>query len=84
MVLKYRKISSPNRIFSAFFFLIRITLSENGFLEIKMNGDNQVSVLCLSYSEVSEHVANFWILESSESIFSTAVLIIFCCFVSFQ
>ena len=82
MVLKYRKISSSNRIFSANFVLIRITLSENGFLELKMNGDNQVSVLCLSYSEVSEHVAKFWILESSESIFSTAVLIIFCCFVS--
>ena len=68
MVSKYRKISSPNRIFSAFFF-IRITLSENGFLEIKMNGDNQVNVLCLSYSEVSEHVMKFWILQSSESIF---------------
>ena len=82
MVFKYRKVSSSNRIFSANFVLIRITLSENGFLAMKMNGDNQVSVLCLSYSEVSDYVAKFWILESSGSVFSTAVLIIFCCFVS--
>ena len=32
MVSKYRKISSPNRIFSANFVLIRITMSENIFL----------------------------------------------------
>jgi len=70
MVLKYRKISSPNRIFSANFVWIRITLSENGFLEIKMNGDNQVSVLCLSYYEVSEYVAKFWIFGSSGNFFS--------------
>ena len=69
MVLKYIKISSLNRIFSANFVLIRITLSENGFLETKMNGDNQVSVLCLSYSEVSDYAAKFWILESAGSVF---------------
>ena len=69
MVLKYRKISSLNRIFSANFVLIRITLSENGFLEMKMNGDNQVSVLCLSYYEVSEYIAKFWILGSSGNFF---------------
>ena len=84
MVLKYRKISSSNRIFSAIFVLIRITLSENDFLEMKMNGDYQVSVLCLSYSEVSGYVAKSWILESSGNVFSTAVLIVSCCFVSIQ
>ena len=52
------------------------------FLETKMNGENQVSVLCLSYYEVSEYIAKFWILGSSGNFFSTAVLIIFCCFVS--
>ena len=52
------------------------------FLEMKMNDDNQVSVLCLSYYEVSEYIAKFWILGSSGNFFSTAVLIIFCCFVS--
>ena len=50
-------------------FLIRITLSENGFLEMKMNGDNQASVLCLSYSEVSDYAAKFWILESAGCVF---------------
>ena len=39
------------------------------FLETKMNGENQVSVLCLSYSKVSEYVAKFWILESAGSVF---------------
>ena len=69
MVLKYTKISSPNKIFSTNFVLIRITLSENGFLEMKMNGDNQLSVLCLSYFEVSEYAAKFWILGSSGKFF---------------
>ena len=32
MVSKYRKVSSPNRIFSAYFVLIRITMIENIFL----------------------------------------------------
>ena len=40
------------------------------FLEMKMNGDNQVNVLCLSYFEVSEYAAKFWILGSSGNFFS--------------
>ena len=39
-------------------------------LEMKMNGDNQVNVLCLSYFEVSEYAAKFWILGSSGNFFS--------------
>ena len=40
------------------------------FLEMKMNGDNQVNVRCLSYFEVSEYAAKFWILGSSGNFFS--------------
>ena len=40
------------------------------FLETKMNGENQVSVLCLSYYEVFEYIAKFWILGSSGNFFS--------------
>jgi len=36
---------------------------------MKMNGDNQVNVLCLSYFEVSEYAAKFWILGSSGNFF---------------